>query len=51
MEIAQKLANKIGIIHKGVLLSEGSLDEIRSEQKMHDASLEDIFLKLVDERA
>lgn len=51
MEIAQKLANKIGIIHKGVLLSEGTLDEIRHEQKMHDASLEDIFLKLVDERA
>lgn len=51
MEIAQKLANKIGIIHKGVLLSEGTLDEIRHEQKMPDASLEDIFLKLVDERA
>lgn len=50
MEIAQKLAHKIGIIHKGKLLSEGTIDELRHEHEMPNSSLEDIFLKLVDER-
>lgn len=48
MEIAQKLANKIGIIHKGMLLSEGTLGELQDAHNMQNASLEDIFLSLID---
>ena len=50
MEIAERLAHKIGIIHKGQLLSQGTIEELRAEHKMKKATLEDIFLKLVDER-
>lgn len=48
MEVAQKLADKIGIIHKGKLLSEGTIAELQSAHKMKNASLEDIFLSLID---
>lgn len=51
MEVAQKLAHKIGIIHKGQLLSQGTIEELRIEHEMPNSSLEDIFLKLIDARA
>ncbi len=50
MEVAQKLANKIGIIHKGKLLSEGTISELQLAHEMPNATLEDIFLSLIDER-
>ena len=50
MEVAQKLANKIGIIHRGHLLSEGTIEELQARHEMPNATLEDIFLSLIDER-
>ncbi len=48
LEVAEKLARKIGIIHNGLLLSQGTLDELREENNMVGKSLEDIFLTLID---
>jgi ABC-2 type transport system ATP-binding protein len=50
MEIAQKLAQKIGIIHNGQLLAQGNMAQLQDFCQMPNASLEDIFLNLIDER-
>ena len=46
MSEAEKLCDRIGIIHKGQLLAIGSLDELKSQTGKR--YLEDIFLSLVD---
>ncbi|OGS23273.1 MAG: ABC transporter [Elusimicrobia bacterium RIFOXYA2_FULL_39_19] len=43
LEIAEKLATKIGIIHKGELIAVGTKEEIRSNKT---GTLEDIYLEL-----
>lgn len=48
MEVAQKLAGRMGIVNSGKLLAEGTLDELRIKFNMQNQSLEDIFLYLVD---
>lgn len=45
LEIAESMADRIGIINHGALASSGTLQELK-EQHPEDASLEDIFLKL-----
>jgi sodium transport system ATP-binding protein len=42
---AEKLADTVGIIHKGVLVAEGSLEELQSQSGARD--LEDIFFSHV----
>jgi ABC-2 type transport system ATP-binding protein len=50
LEVAERLADRIGIIHKGKLLAEGTLDELRSRAgEDGQSSLEDVFLQLVSE--
>ncbi len=51
LEVAERLADRIGIIARGALIAEGTLEELRS--KSHEvgaygakASLEDVFLEL-----
>ncbi len=49
--VAERLADRIGIIARGQLVAEGTLDELRSLARASDASqkhdsLEDVFLKL-----
>ena len=51
LEVAERLADRIGIIARGQLVAEGTLDELRSLARASDASqkhdsLEDVFLKL-----
>jgi ABC-2 type transport system ATP-binding protein len=48
MEVAEKLCDRIGIIHKGKLIACGSMDEIRALGKT-EQSLENIFLELTDQ--
>lgn len=44
----ERFATRIGIINKGRLLAEGTLDEVRKLAETGiDATLEDVFLKLV----
>ncbi len=51
MEVVERLCTRVGIISKGRIVGEGSLSELREKaQTGGDASLEDIFLKLVEAR-
>jgi ABC-2 type transport system ATP-binding protein len=46
LEIAEKMCDRIGIINKGGLIAEGTLDEIRNLSREGYTSLEDLFLEL-----
>jgi len=45
LEIAERICDRIGIINKGSMIAEGTMDELRLKAKGHE-SLEDIFLDL-----
>lgn len=49
MEVVERLCTRVGIINQGVLVAEGSLQELRSRASGDDkdATLEDIFLNIV----
>ena len=47
LDVAERLANRIGIIQHGKLLAEGTLDELRGRAGGGHASLEDVYLQLV----
>jgi sodium transport system ATP-binding protein len=49
MSEVEKLCNRIGIIHGGKLLTEGTLAELRARSGLND--LEDIFVRTVGEAA
>jgi ABC-2 type transport system ATP-binding protein len=44
LEVAERLAQRIGIIEHGRLIAEGTLDELRALTEA--ATLEDVFLQL-----
>lgn len=46
LEIAEKMCHRIGIIDKGQLIAEGSLEELRKLSNEGHTSLEDLFLEL-----
>ena len=46
LEIAEKLCQRIVVIHKGRQIAEGQLQELRNIVKSSNANLEDIFLQL-----
>ncbi len=48
LDMAEKLCDRVGIIHRGALVATGSTDEIRTASAA-TGSLEEIFLKLTDE--
>jgi ABC-2 type transport system ATP-binding protein len=50
LEVAERMADRIGIIARGKLIAEGTLDELRIHAR-GTATLEDTFLALVAERA
>lgn len=51
LEVAERMADRIGVIADGRLIAEGTLDELQTRTGFHPAnsksSLEDIFLQLV----
>lgn len=49
LEVAERMADRIGIIRNGRLLAEGTLDELRARTGEGRATLEDVFLGLVGE--
>ena len=51
LEVAERMADRIGVIAKGQLVAEGTLDELRRQNGCTDTSLEDVFIALVDTEA
>jgi ABC-2 type transport system ATP-binding protein len=47
LEIAERMADRIGVIANGHLIAEGTLDELRDRTGIAGASLEDMFLSIV----
>jgi ABC-2 type transport system ATP-binding protein len=51
LEVAERMADRIGVIAHGRLIAEGTLDELRNRIGSPSASsLEDTFLTLVGEQ-
>jgi ABC-2 type transport system ATP-binding protein len=50
LDIAEELADRIGIIDRGRLIGCGTLESLRSQASL-DGSLEDVFLKITEEAA
>jgi ABC-2 type transport system ATP-binding protein len=51
LEVAERMAERIGVIDKGRLIAEGNLEELRRLAGKGGSSLEDIFLELVAEQS
>jgi ABC-2 type transport system ATP-binding protein len=51
LEVAERMADRIGVISAGKLLAEGTLAELRQQNGRNDTSLEDMFIALVDREA
>jgi ABC-2 type transport system ATP-binding protein len=51
LEVAERMADRIGVIADGRLIAEGTLDELNSKVGIRGESLEDTFLALVAEDA
>ncbi|HLP24411.1 MAG TPA: ABC transporter ATP-binding protein, partial [Acidobacteriota bacterium] len=49
LEVAERMAQRIGIIHRGKLAAEGTLDELRARSGHAGGTLEDVFLALTRE--
>jgi ABC-2 type transport system ATP-binding protein len=47
LEVAERMADRIGVIAAGRLVAEGTLTELRQQNGLTDTSLEDLFIALV----
>ena len=50
LEVAERMAERIGVISRGRLIAEGTLEELRKQSGSSNTSLEDVFLTLVAEQ-
>jgi ABC-2 type transport system ATP-binding protein len=48
LEVAERMADRIGVISAGKLIAEGTLAELRQQNGQSDTSLEDMFVALVE---
>jgi ABC-2 type transport system ATP-binding protein len=48
LDMAEKLCDRVGIIHRGALAATGTIDEVRATAAS-SGSLEDVFLKMTAE--
>ena len=51
LEVAERMADRIGVIARGRLIAEGTLEELGRQAGNGASSLEDTFLALVAEPA
>ena len=51
LEVAERMADRIGVIAGGRLIAQGTLDELRTQAGKGHTTLEDTFLTLVAEQA
>jgi len=45
MEVAERVCDRVGILNEGVLITEGTIDEVKERVKA--GTLEDAFLKAI----
>ena len=50
LEVAERMADRVGIIAGGRLIAEGTIDELRVRAGQGHTNLEDTFLTLVAEQ-
>lgn len=48
LSVIQELCGRMAIIHKGSIVAEGTLDDLRTKAEMEGGKLEDLFLKLTE---
>ncbi len=48
LEIAERMADRIGVVTRGRLVAEGTLNELRNRIGTGDSTLEEIFLSIVE---
>jgi ABC-2 type transport system ATP-binding protein len=51
LEVAERMADRIGVISSGKLVAEGTLAELQQQNGRGDTSLEDVFIALVHSEA
>ncbi len=51
MAVAEQVCTRIGIIDRGKVMAEGTLDELRTRTKTEGGTLEEVFLKLTHEES
>jgi ABC-2 type transport system ATP-binding protein len=51
LEVAERMADRIGVIAGGRLIADGTLEELREQAGKNGSSLEDTFLTLVEDDA
>jgi ABC-2 type transport system ATP-binding protein len=51
LEVAERMAERIGLIVRGRLVAEGTLDELRAAAGQDLSTLEEVFLALTDDAA
>lgn len=51
VEVAERLCSRLGILDRGRLQGEGTLEELRSQVALPQATLEDVYLNLTTEGA
>ena len=51
LEVAERMADRIGVIASGRLVAEGTLADLRQQNGRNDTSLEDMFIALLDVEA
>ena len=51
MQVAEQICARIGIIHRGRVIAEGTLDQLRGKTQGKGETLEEIFLKLTHEES
>jgi len=49
LDMAEELANRIGIINRGKILAEGTMEDLRSVAKSPGSGLERVFLQITEE--
>jgi ABC-2 type transport system ATP-binding protein len=49
MEVAEHICTRIGIIHQGRIIAEGTLDQLKTKTGNKNDTLEEVFLKLTTE--
>jgi ABC-2 type transport system ATP-binding protein len=48
LDVVERLCDEVAVIDRGRIVAQGTLSEIRAQREVgQDASLEDVFLKLV----